>query len=141
MRNCRNTEGLWRFSLTIRVVSSLAGTITTSVGTPRTATTTCATRKRCSAGLIYRKFRKRLGMNAMETKPRTDDVQLLMDTFKVSEADALKMIMGGWNVDFMKNGIGKMLDTELKMDEVTEKLKDTISESVKHASELHDDLK
>lgn len=34
--------------------------------------------------------------------PNSEDVQLLMDTFHVDKDKAIRMIEGGWNVDFMK---------------------------------------
>ena len=73
--------------------------------------------------------------------PRKDDIKLLMDTFHVDEAKAVKMIEAGWNVEYMRKGIYDTIDAEVNLDSAISGLKEAVSESVKKASQFKDDLK
>ena len=73
--------------------------------------------------------------------PSKDDIKLLMDTFHFDEAKAVKMIEAGWNVEYMRKGIYDTIDAEVNLDNAISGLKESISESVKKASQFKDDLK
>lgn len=73
--------------------------------------------------------------------PNSEDVQLLMDTFHVDKDKAIRMIEGGWNIDFMKNGIFDAIDAELNIKEKINELKKAVDSSLKKATEFQNDFK
>lgn len=70
-----------------------------------------------------------------------DDVKLLMDTFRLDEDKAVRMIEAGWNVEYMRKGIYETIDAEVNLDGAVSGLKNAINESFKKASEFEKDFK
>lgn len=73
--------------------------------------------------------------------PNSEDVQLLMDTFHVDKDKAIRMIEGGWNVDFMKKGIFDTIDAEVNLESKIKDLKKAVDASLQKAAEFHKDFK
>ena len=77
----------------------------------------------------------------MAAIPNDENIQLLMDTFHVDKEKAIRMIEGGWNVDFMKNGIFDTIDAEVGLKDKITDLKKTVDTSIKKAAEFQKDFK
>ena len=71
----------------------------------------------------------------------SEDVQLLMDTFHVDKDKAIRMIEGGWNVDYMKKGIFDTIDAEVNLESKVKDLKKAVDASLQKAAEFQKDFK
>ena len=64
------------------------------------------------------------------------DIELVMDTFKCDEATAKGLIDAGVNVAFIRNGIDSVVEPELHMADVANKIIDKLSDII---GELQED--
>ena len=71
----------------------------------------------------------------------SEDVQLLMDTFHVDKDKAIRMIEGGWNVDYMKKGIFDTIDAEVNLESKVNDLKKAVDSSLQKTAEFQKDFK
>jgi len=80
-------------------------------------------------------------MNGQMVNPNSEDVQLLMDTFHVDKDKAIRMIEGGWNVDYMKKGIFDTIDAEVNLESKVNDLKKAVDSSLQKTAEFQKDFK
>ena len=73
--------------------------------------------------------------------PNSEDVQLLMDTFHVDKDKAIRMIEGGWNVDYMKKSIFDTIDAEVNLESKVNDLKKAVDSSLQKTAEFQKDFK
>lgn len=73
--------------------------------------------------------------------PNSEYVQLLMDTFHVDKDKAIRMIEGGWNVDYMKKGIFDTIDAEVNLESKVNDLKKAVDSSLQKTAEFQKDFK